>query len=127
MQRLVVNGAPVDMLEEQYRMHPDIAFFIFTSFYNSRLINDPLTSRRPSDYLRAKYGTSSINPYSLTAVHSIVQSLLNFGFAASSITVIVYYSAQVKLAARWLQRQTGQIIRVHSVDGAQGKQAEVML
>jgi len=95
-------------------------------------------------------GTSLINPYSLTAVTRNVQSLLKSDFAASSIMVIIYYSAQVKSASIWprpwinldlhpslitfslsnmsmLLKKAGFPIQVRSIDGSQGKEAPIVI
>lgn len=55
MQRLINNGFTSFLLEEQYRMHPEIAQFVSNSFYDSTLIDHPSTMSRPSDYKFAQF------------------------------------------------------------------------
>ena len=47
MTRLVKTGVPMNMLVEQYRMHPHIADNVSNMFYDSQLINAPSVKWRP--------------------------------------------------------------------------------
>lgn len=60
-----------------------------------------------TDLYKERHGTSSVNTYSLTAICAVIKELLQFGYDASSLMLIIYYSAQVKLADRWLRRELG--------------------
>ena len=175
MERL---GVTPDLLDRQYRMHPDLAAFPSAKFYGGRVASDPAPADRPpppgmdwvlsrsrSPYpvlfvevdggreVREKDGLSISNPREARAAVAVADALLSASrtgtgvSGASDVGIIAPYAAQVrKVRELWTERSGGLVrgrardepkkirdddrmdgLEVHSVDGFQGREKEVIV
>ncbi|KAG2948559.1 hypothetical protein PC117_g5927 [Phytophthora cactorum] len=153
-QRLVENGSPVLLLNQQYRMHPEISEFPSTYFYDGRLVqNENMREWTAQDYHRDRAfkpllfldvqgaqsqvsgSTSLRNLSEVEAVIQLVRRLLT-KFPRidwkKRIGVIAPYKQQIyevrgaigKLEAEF-ERHLG--IEVNTVDGFQGREKEIII
>ena len=153
MQRLMEAGhAKHFFLETQYRMHPSIAAFPSRRFYDSRLVNAPVTesdermapwstsdpSLGPWSFVNiatgveARDGSGSLrNPAEVAAVVSICQALRDtWGVRVrdpASLRVLTFYAAQVRALKRALAQAGLAGVAVSTVDGSQGAEAETII
>ncbi|KAF3341613.1 helicase MAGATAMA 3 [Carex littledalei] len=154
-ERLSLTGHRKHMLDVQYRMHPHIHDFPNRKFY-SALISDGPNVRHESysrSYLKEQmYGAYSFihivndketfdqvgqscrNLVEVAAVHHIIKCLAEASETAGqhvNVGVISPYTAQVKsiqerLGRRYLKHEF-LTVKVRSIDGFQGGEAEVIL
>ncbi|KAI9810872.1 MAG: hypothetical protein M1826_003440 [Phylliscum demangeonii] len=156
-------GLPVILLREQFRMTAGLSRPASRISYKNWLIDaegTALTARPQSRMflrwtqakypeiigtmpalllnvhksLRSSVGKSAMNLHTAGVGVNTVISLLEFGFPAKDIAVIVFYQAQSKtykvvlrLASQALHSRTLQDVRVKKVDGYQGGEASVVI
>mmetsp|Transcript_28138 Transcript_28138/g.46029 ORF Transcript_28138/g.46029 Transcript_28138/m.46029 type:complete len:895 (-) Transcript_28138:110-2794(-) len=119
-ERLMSAGVPPVLLDTQYRMHPGLAFFPSTAFYDRRLKSYPKPAERqlsgdfawPSRAVPAAFiqsdtteertpgkGASYLNTGEASAVVDVVEHLLATGAVASldDVGIVTPYSGQVRL------------------------------
>ncbi|KAG7400708.1 hypothetical protein PHYBOEH_004755 [Phytophthora boehmeriae] len=155
LQRLVENGSPVLLLTKQYRMHPEIAEFPSTYFYDGRLVQDAKMREwtaqeyhrnpafKPLLFLDVQGGTQSqvdgsTSLRNLSEVEVVIQLVrrLITTFPQTDwkkrVGVIAPYKQQiyeVRSALGKLEsecdRQLG--IEVNTVDGFQGREKEIII
>eukprot|EP00644_Phytophthora_capsici_P015926 jgi/Phyca11/552774/estExt2_Genewise1Plus.C_PHYCAscaffold_490188 len=153
-QRLVENDSPVLLLNQQYRMHPDIAEFPSTHFYGGRLVQDDNMGEwtaqdyhqdrafKPLLFLDVQGSQSQVsgstslrNMSEVEAVVQLIRRLLT-EFPRiewkKRIGVIAPYKQQIyevrgaigKLETEF-DRRLG--IEVNTVDGFQGREKEIII
>ncbi|KUF99272.1 hypothetical protein AM588_10008509 [Phytophthora nicotianae] len=153
-QRLVENGSPVLLLNQQYRMHPEISEFPSKFFYEGKLVQDDnMREWTAQDYHRDRAfkpllfldvqgaqsqvsgSTSLRNMSEVEAVIQLVRRLLTKSPRIEwkkRIGVIAPYKQQIyevrgaigKLEAEF-DRHLG--IEVNTVDGFQGREKEIII
>ncbi|KAI9818634.1 MAG: hypothetical protein M1826_001357 [Phylliscum demangeonii] len=86
------------------------------------------------DSRRSSVGTSAMNLDTAAVEVNTVISLLEYGFPAHDVAVIVFYQAQsemykvaLRLASQALHNQALQDVRVKKVDGYQGGEASIVV
>ncbi|HSH04894.1 MAG TPA: AAA domain-containing protein [Anaerolineae bacterium] len=149
MERLVAAGLPARRLERQYRMHEQIMTFSSRQFYDEGLVADGTVAghvltdwegvegewlERPVRFIDTagagydeeleEEGTSRFNVGEAGVVMKEVERLLACGVPAAAIGVIAPYSAQVRLLREGVEAEG---VEVHSVDGFQGREKEVII
>jgi len=156
-QRLEEAGQPVYMLNEQYRMHPQISHFPRHIFYGGNLLDGP-NVRHPNygnplrsivcreipnfkpftildlDSREERGGTSLSNrAEAMLAVYLYHQlSLVTKGLSAKSrVAVITPYAQQSRLLQRCFEQALGpryaDKVEVNTVDAFQGREANVVI
>ncbi|XP_078169852.1 uncharacterized protein LOC144564182 isoform X2 [Carex rostrata] len=154
-ERLSLTGHRKHLLNVQYRMHPRIHEFPNRKFYSGRISDGPnvthesysrsylkepmygaysfidiVNDKETSDHL----GQSCRNLYEVAAVHHIIKCLAEESETARvhvNVGVISPYTAQVKaiqerLGRRYLKHEF-LTVKVRSIDGFQGGEADVIL
>lgn len=149
--RMQTAGYPVTMLDTQYRMHPEIAIFPSSQFYNSSLKNGPNvvheTEREWHQY--PCFGpfaffdvdgresipggsTSLINEQEAEVVLSICGELMQRWPHLKSkpaMAVISPYKSQIKLLkekfSTALGAETSKMVDINTIDGFQGREKDV--
>ena len=135
------------MLNEQYRMHPEICRFPSARWYEGRLQTaaslryDAVDSNsliRPytfynmsnDDNRMQKQGTSSYNTKEANYVAKVVE-VCRQQHGDKRIGIITFYSAQVEAIQKALQAakqpHNSNMVRVSSVDGFQGGEADIII
>ena len=129
----------VQFLDTQYRMHPNIAKFPSERFYNGKLKSGVnAESRRPIWSLTSepvvfisvegkerRSGTSYENEQEAEMIESIIKLSIecaNATVKSKDIAVLSLYNGQVRRLRKSLRN-----IEVSSIDGFQGREAEVIL
>lgn len=129
----------VHFLDTQYRMHPNIAKFPSERFYEGMLKNGvDAESRRPIWSLtkepvvfvdvegkERRSGTSYKNEEEVKTIESIVQLSLecdDSSVKSKDMAVLALYNGQVRRLRKTLRN-----IEVSSIDGFQGREAEIIL
>lgn len=142
MQRLVANGYPYDLLNVQYRMHPQISAFSNRMFYRNGLINADTVPRKnfhAKDWLqhyafidctgkevRTRFAIS--NPEEADCIGGIIGRLRTLGLLRdASVSVITFYAAQVTYLRREMARMGEVSVAVNTVDSFQGSEADVVI
>lgn len=154
-------GVPCEMLNVQYRMHPDIAGFPAAHFYFKRLRNGVAAQERPLPVARGELGRRGVltsrvvfvnvadgeeqsdrdavdgvlrsrsyfNLVECSVVFALLEVVVNeLKFGHCDIGIISPYSGQVKLLGDKLQsREARHRVEVCTVDGYQGREAEVII
>lgn len=144
--RLRTVGLPVRMLNVQYRMHPSIAFFPSSQFYDGRLNNGvsdeerrapkgfnwpnktkPVAFLKTPDFAQENSKASSkLNDFEARQVYEVVRDLLKAGDVTNEgIGVITPYRAQLKLIADKIKEFEN--VSVRTVDGFQGQERDVIV
>ncbi|VEU37291.1 unnamed protein product [Pseudo-nitzschia multistriata] len=156
-QRLEEAGEKVYMLDEQYRMHPQISHFPRHIFYKGALKDGPnvskagygnplveaITSRLPAfrpftvldlDSKEERGGTSLSNSTEADLAVYLYKSLKQItdgASAASRVAVITPYSQQAGLLRRkfgdLLGKNYAQFVEVNTVDAFQGREAKIVV
>eukprot|EP00928_Gymnodinium_smaydae_P029951 TRINITY_DN22406_c0_g1_i1.p1 TRINITY_DN22406_c0_g1~~TRINITY_DN22406_c0_g1_i1.p1 ORF type:complete len:989 (+),score=240.23 TRINITY_DN22406_c0_g1_i1:30-2969(+) len=140
--RLVQRGVEPIMLQVQYRMHPSIADFSSSQYYDGRLASGVEASDRPAPegfpwpassapvaFVQVQgsgersHGTSYENASEAKLVLQVVKALLAGGLQPDDIGVITPYAAQVRLLKQRLPAKT----ECSSVDGFQGREKNVIV
>jgi len=131
---------PSFFLNEQYRMHPQIAIFPSEVFYNNKLKSAKSTNQRSAinsivfnervmfidtQSTETHCGRSFSNEKEVEVVTIVVQQLLKDKVIPSSIAVLTPYAAQVKLIRENLFAFKG--IEVRSIDAYQGREKDVII
>ena len=133
------------MLQEQYRMHPEISRFPSTRFYRGRLVDvrglSPGHGLPPYAVVDVASGTEEIYRRESQIINMReAQTLACFakqltaglenrqktpGSRCPPLVVITFYNGQAALIRQLLGPQAG--VEVHTVDSFQGSEAEVVL
>ncbi|XP_050549253.1 uncharacterized protein LOC118272498 [Spodoptera frugiperda] len=133
------GGSPVVLLNQQYRMHPDIADYPSRAFYNGRVMNAP--PLRPSlpippynivgissgDKAQGVNGANEMEAWGVTRLVLALSQALRP--AAMSIAVITPYNGHKDLIKRHLKAlnlSEGQV-EVNTVDSFQGQERDVVV
>jgi regulator of nonsense transcripts 1 len=148
-ERLVLLGHRPIRLQVQYRMHPNLTFFLQTLSMKGTLQNGiteddrkmnnkfPWPENKPLFFLNlygseeiSASGTSYLNRTEAVAVEKIVYHLEKAGIAANQMGIITPYKGQRAYIINYLQKN-GQLlaknpnfykdIEIASVDGYQGR------
>ncbi|XP_048504294.1 uncharacterized protein LOC104908674 isoform X3 [Beta vulgaris subsp. vulgaris] len=154
-ERLQRAGYPVIMLTEQYRMHPEISRFPSLHFYDSKLLNGVLSSRKTAPF----HKTSCLGPYVFYDISDGQESfgkspgsssLYNEGeadaaielvrflqkrypseFVGERIGIITPYKSQLSLLRSRFSNAFGSSIssdmEFNTVDGFQGREVDILL
>lgn len=147
MERMMSNCQDVIMLQEQYRMHPEISRFPSGRFYGGRLIN-----AQPGESTSIAGNLAGLPPYAVIDIAKGEEVVAHrrghvsnpkearaVARAAAwvsartngSVVVITFYSGQVASIRRFLDkaRSRGMAapVEVHTVDSFQGSEADVVL
>lgn len=146
-ERLVAMGVKPMLLDTQYRMHPAISDFPNRTFYEGRLVDGITTADRPNpaglvwndwevpiaflpvngDELLSPDGASKENPAEAGWVAKILENLLQAGdLEEADIGIITPYAGQVR-AIRDSLPERNDSVEVHTVDGYQGREKEVII
>ena len=146
-ERLVAMGIEPMLLDTQYRMHPAISDFPNRTFYEGRLVDGITATERPNpagllwndwevpmaflpvngDELLSPDGASKENPAEAGWVAKILENLLQAGdLEEADIGIITPYAGQVR-AIRDALPERNDSVEVHTVDGYQGREKEVII
>ena len=146
-ERLAEMGIEPMLLDTQYRMHPAISAFPNETFYEGRLIDGIEAAERPAPagllwndweapivFLPLKGGevlspdgASKENPAEAGWIARLLEGLLEAGdLAQKDIGIITPYAGQVR-AIRDAIPERYDSVEVHTVDGYQGREKEVIL
>ena len=146
-ERLVAMGIEPMLLDTQYRMHPAISDFPNRIFYEGRLVDGITAADRPNpagllwndwevpmaflpvngDELLSPDGASKENPAEAGWVAKILENLLHAGdLEETDIGIITPYAGQVR-AIRDALPERNDSVEVHTVDGYQGREKEVII
>ena len=146
-ERLVAMGIEPMLLDTQYRMHPGISDFPNRTFYDGRLVDGITAAERPNpagllwndwevpmaflpvngDELLSPDGASKENPAEAGWVAKILENLLQTGdLEEADIGIITPYAGQVR-AIRDALPERNDSVEVHTVDGYQGREKEVII
>lgn len=146
-ERLVAMGLEPMLLDTQYRMHPAISDFPNRTFYEGRLVDGITPAERPNpagllwndwevpmaflpingDELLSPDGASKENPAEAGWVAKILENLLQAGdLEEADIGIITPYAGQVR-AIRDALPERNDSVEVHTVDGYQGREKEVII
>ena len=146
-ERLVAMGIEPMLLDTQYRMHPAISDFPNRIFYEGRLVDGITAADRPNpagllwndwevpmaflpvngDELLSPDGASKENPAEAGWVAKILENLLQAGdLEETNIGIITPYAGQVR-AIRDALPERNDSVEVHTVDGYQGREKEVII
>ena len=139
------ENLPTFFLEEQHRMHPAIADFPSNEFYEGKLKSAPSLNNRksPVDLIwpekdkplifinvktskEERFSTSYQNTAEAEMVVKVVVSFLGNNVNQSEIAVLTPYAGQVKCIRQKLG-QVAKCVEVHSVDGFQGREKEIVV
>jgi len=146
MERLM-SGQKALLLDQQFRMVPEISSWPARQFYDGLLQDHPSVFSRPeptwlpaecrgaytlldvSHGLEKRSGTSWCNSAEVDAVIEVVQSLLSGleGEALPLIGVVSFYSAQVRAISEGLRLQGIDGVMVRTVDSFQGSELDVCI
>lgn len=134
------------MLNVQYRMHPTIAFFASSHFYDGRLNNGvsdeerrapmgfnwpnenkPVAFLKTPDFAQeSSKASSKLNGFEARQVYEVVRDLLKEGdMTNNEVGVITPYRAQLKLIADKIKEFEN--VSVRTVDGFQGQERDVIV
>jgi len=146
-ERLVAMGIEPMLLDTQYRMHPAISDFPNRTFYEGRLVDGITAADRPNpagllwndwevpmaflpvngDELLSPDGASKENPAEAGWVAKILENLLQArDLEEADIGIITPYAGQVR-AIRDALPERNDSVEVHTVDGYQGREKEVII
>ena len=152
IERMLHNEIPRQFLSVQYRMHPKIAEFSNTNFYQNRLQNgvgfserqypgfafpDPV-GRNPTFFYHIESreeaggsGASYLNRYEASVIRRILLFMIEKGVPAKHIAVITFYDAQRAYLdydfANSAARKVLEEVEVLSVDASQGREKEFIV
>ena len=138
---------PSILLTEQYRMHPEIAAFPSTKFYEGKLITAAcrcqqqsafqeeipiLEPSKPVVFIRVsksenRIGTSFSNQAEAKAIVNIINYLISHKVSTLQMAVLTPYSGQLKCILHECQKENLHHIRVHTIDSFQGREADVII
>ena len=124
------------MLEQQYRMAPEIVAWPSKQFYGGQLANDASVQGRSGGYtlvnvangVMTKAGSSFMNREEVAEVKKwLVAAQAKPDFRSKSVGVVSYYKAQVNALTDELRSLGADNIEVSTVDGFQGREKDVIL
>ena len=130
---------PPYFLNEQYRMHPSIAEFPSTTFYDGKLNSAQMTMERasiksplfikPIVFIDApsketRCGRSYMNEVESDVVIKLVAQLIEDNINPSSIAILTPYAAQVIKIKEYL---TLKVTEVCTIDAFQGREKDVII
>ncbi len=147
MQRLIECNYPYTTLDVQYRMHPEIARFSNTKYYDGAIKDDDSVAKRtkvcefePWSFFDVKNGieqrrnSSIANPLEAQKIASIVAALAKSQQIklATDVIIITFYAAQVQeiqkaLAAGYPNGTNVALPKVATVDSFQGAEAPIVI
>ncbi len=136
---------PSFFLEEQHRMHPELAEFPSQAFYNGKLKSAMSTTMRPplnvpwldqcrpllfidipSHNCERKVGTSFENTAEAEVVVEVVRSLLSYEVSPLEVVVLTPYTGQVQCIRQKLSLVASRV-EVCTVDSFQGREKDVVV
>ncbi|XP_022830083.1 probable helicase senataxin [Spodoptera litura] len=133
------GGSPVVLLNQQYRMHPDIADYPSRAFYNGRVMNVPPV--RPSlpippynivgissgDKAQGVNGANEMEAWGVTRlVLALSQALRSAGMRIAVITPYNGHKDLIKRHLKTLNLSESQV-EVNTVDSFQGQERDVVV
>ncbi|KAJ3026723.1 UNVERIFIED_CONTAM: hypothetical protein HDU68_005188 [Siphonaria sp. JEL0065] len=142
--RLERNGHPVQMLDTQYRMHPSIAGFSSSAFYQNRILNGPNVSSGKSwhsefailQFFEHRGSKAIINnsgsSQNQTECELICLQLFKFLACTNEkleIGVICPFTAQKELLEQMVKGlpPNNSVITVNTIDGFQGQERDIVI
>ena len=135
MKRYINLGYPMIMLNEQFRMHPEIAMFPSRYIYCNKLINSPdlqINNKLEPYTIYNVSGTENKDTYGSYYNTAEIDKLINLipdylkKYNEESIVIITPYQAQKTHAYNYLSMNNFNNIRVYTVDDYQGQESEVV-
>jgi len=143
MERLMLAGqCECNLLEEQYRMAPEISRFVSARFYQGRLIDaqspsraKPLLKGLPPYVVLDVAGTEVMskggihNPDEAAAVLLFLEALIPAAAARKQqVACITFYACQAAFIRRRLHvSHADAFLGVHTVDSFQGSEADIIV
>jgi len=148
--RLQRSGYPVHLLEVQYRMHPDISWFISKAFYQSKLLDYEgiMTLVGEPDYY-TKLAMPPISFFHVAGQEAFVDSTYQNqveaefvvkcydflkkklpGFDRKKLGIITPYNGQAALIRNLIRDNDGTLfceVEVNSVDSFQGREKDIVI
>ena len=135
MKRYINLGYPIIMLNEQFRMHPEIALFPSRYIYNNKLINSPdlKINNKLEPYtvynikgneIKDQYGSF----YNISEIDKLIELIPNYlqFYKEESIVIITPYQSQKTNVYNYLSMNNYNHIKVYTVDDYQGQESEVV-
>lgn len=141
---LATQPHAVTMLEQQYRMHPDIMTFSSEHFYMSKLKADPSILERSEHFSKAirfvdtagagfdeQVKRETLSTYNEEEANLLVKLMQHENLDGCSIGIIAPYKAQVELLTKLINQSEELVslrdqITVNSVDAFQGQERDVI-
>ena len=136
------RSLPSFFLDEQHRMHPEIARFPSEVFYDGKLksaafTREPiklacLSQKRPLLFIDVscnehRVGSSFENKREAEMVVEVVRSLLNNEVCLQEIAVLTPYIGQVQCIRQEVSQLAGHHLDVCTVDSFQGREKDVVI
>jgi regulator of nonsense transcripts 1 len=143
--RLIEQGVAPEMLDLQFRMHPDISRFPSKHFYQDKLRDGISADQRQSPPLdcfpvpkvplsfvtishdEESIGTSFANSAEADAVRNVIHMMLNGGVDEGHIGVISPYRSQIAVLRRMFPRLRFPRLKIASVDSFQGSERDYIV
>lgn len=156
-ERLIKIGVKPEILQVQYRMHPDLSAFSSNNFYNGQLLNGVSESSRifktkpkskfvwPNPKKQTFFwhvkgveepsatGTSFLNRSEVVLIDKILTPMISDGVSPDDIGIITPYKGQrgyltqYLLKSGTLEPSVYKRIEIASIDSFQGREKEVIL
>ena len=147
-ERLVSIGVPVQELNVQYRMHPDLAFFSNREIYRNRIENGVVTGERHMDTLDEFWGgshpvlfyhvqgveesvgaTSYRNVREANILLYLLHQLLQLRIHPSKIGLITPYEGQRAYLSSLITSAQfpSSELEIKNIDGFQGREKDIIL
>ena len=129
------------LLNEQYRMHPDISRFSNIAFYGGLLmdavrpedrpINNAFTLQNHVNFinvngLTTKVGTTMFNVAEANVVMNLVKALLSVGVPSDNIGVVSAYGAQASYLSMEMAKNRIRV-KISTIDSFQGSQRDYII
>jgi len=133
MERLMGLNVPVEFLNKQYRMNPDIVDFSNQKFYNHQIISNYNGESKNLEPLKIVHIDSKEQPegtgfYNTIEAHKILDLCTSINKSFPNIVIISPYKSQCNLLIKMLKEQPNlKQIQVHTLDSFQGKEADVII
>ncbi|RUS87439.1 hypothetical protein EGW08_004814, partial [Elysia chlorotica] len=141
-ERLVNNGVPSVMLEEQHRMRPEIAQFIrhiypslqdhaTVKFYGNieGVASNVFFLQHSFEEKEVDDSTSKANTHEALFLTALCKYFLQHGYEGSHITVLAAYGGQVAAIKEAMEPEESMYkdVRVTSIDNYQGEENDIIL
>lgn len=138
-ERLVKNDFPHVTLQIQHRMRPEIADLVRGHIYDvlhdhDSVENYPKVKGVGSNLFFIQHNEaekandlSHSNEHEAAYLAALCKFLLQQGYSASQITVLVTYSGQLRLVKKCMPKSDFEGIRVSTVDNFQGEENDIIL